>query len=97
MGNKCAWCESQNINESSETVYWELPDGTRAIQINETPSISCRDCDMVYQSDELVKSIEDQLFLIDVKKIGKEINYEKLMEQPRLLKRNYFDFSSYDK
>ncbi|KAF0818647.1 MULTISPECIES: YokU family protein [unclassified Cytobacillus] len=94
MGSKCAWCESQNINASSETVYWELPDGTRAIQIHETPSVTCRDCNMVYQSDELVKSIEDQLFLIDVKKIGKEINYEKLMEQPRLLKRNYFDFSS---
>jgi uncharacterized YokU family protein len=97
MEIKCAWCESQNINESSETVYWELPDGTRAIQIHETPSITCRDCNMVYQPDELVKSIEDQLFLIDVKKIGNEINYEKLMEQPRLLKRNYFDFSSYDK
>ncbi|MCS0790385.1 YokU family protein [Cytobacillus pseudoceanisediminis] len=97
MQSKCAWCESQNINESRETVYWELPDGTRAIQINETPSISCRDCEMVYQSDDLVKEIEDQLFLIDAKKIGNEINFEKLMEQPRLLKRNYFDFSSYDK
>lgn len=97
MQSKCAWCESQNINENRETVYWELPDGTRAIQINETPSIFCRDCEMVYQTDDLVKEIEDQLFLIDVKKIGKEISFEKLMEQPRLLKRNYFDFSSYDK
>ncbi|MBT2690239.1 YokU family protein [Bacillus sp. ISL-47] len=94
MQNKCDWCESKNISDSRETVYWELPDGTRAIQISDTPSTVCRDCDMVYQSDDLVKEIDDQLFLIDTKKIGKEISYAKLMEQPRLLKRNYFDFTS---
>ncbi|PWW30204.1 putative YokU family protein [Cytobacillus oceanisediminis] len=94
MQSKCAWCESKNICDSKETVYWELPDGTRAIQINDTPSTVCNECDMVYQSDDLVKEIEDQLFLIDTKKIGKEISYTKLMEQPRLLKRNYFDFTS---
>lgn len=94
MQSKCTWCESVNISESSETVYWELPDGTRAIQINETPSIVCNDCNMVYQSDDLVKEIEDQLFLIDTKKIGKETSYLELMDQPRLLKRNYFDFTS---
>lgn len=94
MQNRCAWCESNNIAEGRETVYWELPDGTRAIQINETPSTVCKDCNMVYQSEDLVKEIEDQLFLIDTKQIGKEISYAQLMEQPRLLKRNYFDFTS---
>jgi hypothetical protein len=34
------------------------------------------------------------LFLIDTKKIGKSITYEELMALPRLLKRNYFDFTS---
>ena len=49
---------------------------------------------MVYQTDEVTKEIEDQLFLVDTKKIGKSISYKELMAPPRLLKRNYFDFSS---
>jgi uncharacterized YokU family protein len=89
----CEWCENQAKN-GKNTVYWELPDGTRAIQIIETPAVVCDECNMVYQTDETTKSIEDQLFLIDTKKIGKSITYEELMAQPRLLKRNYFDFTS---
>jgi uncharacterized YokU family protein len=42
----------------------------------------------------ITKEIEDQLFLIDTKKLGKVVTFEELMAQPRLLKRNYFDFSS---
>jgi uncharacterized YokU family protein len=56
--------------------------------------VVCDDCDMVYQTDEITKEIEDQLFLIDTKKIGNSISYKELMSLPRLLKRNYFDFSS---
>lgn len=94
MDEKCTWCESENITMSPQSVFWELPDGSRAIEISETPSIVCLDCEVVYQSDEHVKEIEDQLFLIDTKIIGKSISYERLMELPRLLKKNYFDFSS---
>jgi uncharacterized YokU family protein len=89
----CEWCESQAKN-GKNTVYWELPDGTRAIQIIETPAVVCDECNMVYQTDDTTKAIEDQLFLIDTKKIGKSITYEELMALPRLLKRNYFDFTS---
>jgi hypothetical protein len=49
---------------------------------------------MLYQTDEVTKVIEDQLFLVDTKVIGHTISYKELMELPRLLKRNYFDFSS---
>jgi uncharacterized YokU family protein len=49
---------------------------------------------MVYQTDNIIKEIEDHLFLVDTKKIGSSISFKELMELPRLLKRNYFDFSS---
>jgi uncharacterized YokU family protein len=92
MGLLCEWC-GQEAEKGENTVYWELPDGTRAIQISETPAVVCEECKMVYQTDEITKEIEDQLFLIDTKKIGKSISYKELMALPRLLKRNYFDFS----
>lgn len=93
MGLLCEWCGNEaQMGENS--VYWELPDGTRAIQITETPAVVCVECKMVYQTDEITKEIEDQLFLIDTKKIGKSISYKELMALPRLLKRNYFDFTS---
>ncbi|MFX3623209.1 MAG: YokU family protein [Ectobacillus sp.] len=90
----CEWCSSENARESSNTVFWELPDGTKTITITETPCVSCGDCGMEYQTDETVKGIEDQLFLINTKQLGKQLTYKELMEKPRLLKRNYFDFSS---
>lgn len=92
MGLFCEWC-GQEAQKGENTVYWELPDGTRAIQITDTPAVACEECKMVYQTVEVTKEIEDQLFLIDTKKIGKTISYQELMALPRLLKRNYFDFS----
>ncbi|WP_249365725.1 YokU family protein [Cytobacillus citreus] len=89
----CEWCESDAARESSNTVYWELPDGTKAIEIQDTPSIHCMECGMTYQTDSTVNEIEDQLFLIDTSKLDKSMKYETLMEAPRLLKRNYFDFA----
>ncbi|WLR56730.1 YokU family protein [Mesobacillus subterraneus] len=93
MGN-CEWCSSVNTKPVTDKVYWELPDGTNAIQINDTPAIHCLDCQMTYQTELITKEIEDQLFLIDTKKLGKVVTFEELMAQPRLLKRNYFDYSS---
>jgi len=49
---------------------------------------------MIYQEVEIVKEIGDQLFLIDTKKLEKQVTFQELMNQPRLLKRNYFDFTS---
>lgn len=93
MNILCDWCGSE-AHKGENIVYWELPDGTRAIQITETPAVICNACNMIYQTDEVTKQIEDQLFLIDTKKIGKSIRYKELMALPRLLKRNYFDFTS---
>lgn len=92
--NKCEWCEAEKLSEVRDRVYWELPDGSRAIEITETPSVFCDECKISYQSETTVKEIEDQLFLINTKNIGKSISYAELMTIPRLLKRNYFDFSS---
>ncbi|MCM3724288.1 YokU family protein [Neobacillus cucumis] len=94
MKMECEWCNSSNVNAVTDSVFWELPDGSRAIEIRETPTHRCGDCNMIYQSERIVKEIEDQLFLINCKQIGKVISYEELMRIPRLLKRNYFDFSS---
>jgi uncharacterized YokU family protein len=89
----CDWCGGNAI-KGEGTVYWELPDGSRAIEITATPTVICMECDMVYQTDEVTKVIENQLFLVDTKKIISSISYKELMEMPRLLKRNYFDFTS---
>lgn len=90
---RCEWCEESEVLEGENSVYWELPDGTRAIEITDTPCKRCPNCNMEYQSEETVKEIEDQLFLIDCSKIGRTISFQKLMSMERLLKRNYFDFS----
>jgi len=89
---KCDWCESENVSQVSKTVYWELPDGTRAIEIGDTPGIKCSSCGMEYQTEAVIEEIEDQLLLIDTTKLHKQITYKDLMAQPRLLKRNYFKF-----
>jgi uncharacterized YokU family protein len=89
----CQWCESVNTVETIHTVYWELPGGTKAIEITETPCIQCLDCGIAYQTDAIVGAIEEQLFLIDTQVLKKTITYQQLLKQPRLLKRNYFDFS----
>jgi len=91
---KCEWCNSENVKSIFDSVYWELPDGSCAIQIDETPAVHCLDCDMTYQTELITKEIEDQLFLINTKNLNKVITFEELMSQPRLLKRNYFDFTS---
>ncbi|KQU25299.1 hypothetical protein ASG65_16390 [Bacillus sp. Leaf13] len=49
-------------------------------------------CKALFQSDEIVKGIEDQLFLIDSKQLAKQTKYEELLKMKRVLKRNYFDF-----
>jgi uncharacterized YokU family protein len=90
---KCDWCGSENIAIGTDRVFWELPDGTKAIEITETPTIFCQSCRQSYQQDNIVKAIEDQLFLINTKNIEKTISYNKLLLLPRLLKKNYFDFS----
>ncbi|PLT30567.1 YokU family protein [Peribacillus deserti] len=89
---RCVWCESDGAEMRTAAVYWELPDGTRTIEIKETPTIACDECGMNYQSDELVTEIEDQLFLIDTKTLPQVMSFSELMAQPRLLKRNYFKF-----
>lgn len=89
---KCKWCEEYDTRKTKSTVYWELPDGSRAIEVSEAPGIKCDSCGIEYQGEDTIKEIEDQLFLIDTSQIGKSISYNELMEQPRLLKRNYFNF-----
>ncbi|MDT8861160.1 YokU family protein [Alkalihalobacillus sp. MEB130] len=89
---KCEWCEQIGAEEIHCTVYWELPDGTRAIEITETPGFECKSCGMEYQKEEIIQEIEDQLLLIDTSKLGKSLSYEQLMNQKRLLKYNYFRF-----
>ncbi|MFB7139051.1 YokU family protein [Gottfriedia sp. NPDC056225] len=89
----CQWCESANIVESTNTVYWELPDGTKAIEIKETPCVICQNCNITYQTEDTVGAIEEQLYLINTKLIEKTLSFQELIQQPRLLKKNYFDFS----
>ncbi|MDV2683663.1 YokU family protein [Alkalihalophilus lindianensis] len=89
---QCQWCEEESARISQSTVYWELPDGTRAIEITETPTITCDICGMLYQEESLIDELEDHLMLINTKTLPKCMTYQALMAEPKLLKRNYFRF-----
>ena len=65
----CQWCEQPNAVQIEDTVYWELPDGTKAIEIREVPSFHCGHCGARYQSDETVKEIERQSAYLSRKEI----------------------------
>ncbi|AUZ26767.1 YokU family protein [Bacillus subtilis] len=89
----CEWCGELEAVPGWNTVYWELPDGTRAIELTDTPAMVCAFCGMTYQEETTIKEIEDQLLLIQTKKLPDSLTYQQLMETERILKRNYFDFS----
>ncbi|MFS0863238.1 YokU family protein [Fredinandcohnia sp. 179-A 10B2 NHS] len=89
---KCMWCESEEAYEDKNSVYWELPDGTRAIEITDTPCVVCNQCGMIYQEETIINEIEDHLLLINTKQIENTVTYKSLMSVPRLLKKNYFRF-----
>ncbi|AEP86997.1 MULTISPECIES: YokU family protein [Bacillus] len=89
----CEWCGELEAVSGRNTVYWELPDGTRAIELTDTPAMVCASCGMTYQEEATIKEIEDQLLLIQTKKLPESLTYQQLMETERILKRNYFDFS----
>lgn len=89
---KCEWCQKPAAKQVVSTVYWELPDGTRAIEIRDTPGLKCYSCEIEYQEESIIEALEDQLLLVDTTKIESETTYEYVMSLPRLLKRNYFRF-----
>ncbi|MBD8068039.1 YokU family protein [Bacillus sp. PS06] len=88
----CEWCSSEQIMDKTTTVYWELPDGTKAIEIKDTPTINCNECGMSYQEEEIIEQIEEQLLLINTKILESSLTFNELMGKQRLLKRNYFKF-----
>ncbi len=89
---KCEWCQSNDTVQTTKQAYWELPDGLKAIQINDIPSIYCHTCGMNYIEESLVEEIEDHLFLIHTQDLPYAIGYDDLMNKPRTLKKNYFKF-----
>jgi len=38
------WCVGR-AEKGEVTVYWELPDGSKANEITETPAVICKECD----------------------------------------------------
>ncbi|WP_335871694.1 YokU family protein [Bacillus sp. 2205SS5-2] len=90
----CEWCGEASIRSDRRTVYWELPDGTRAIEITDTPTKCCQSCKVDYQSEALIQELEDQLYLVDRSKISESLSFDELMSLPRLLKKNYFRLDS---
>ncbi|PYZ94598.1 YokU family protein [Salipaludibacillus keqinensis] len=87
---QCKWCNSVNAFDSLEPAYWELPDGTRAVEMKDVPSIKCPDCDMVYIEEDMIEKIETHLMLINTKNLGATFTFKEFMDQPTLLKKNYF-------
>lgn len=88
----CSWCESNQAIETKDSAHWELPDGTRAVTIENVPAIQCPACSMTYLDERIIEKIEDLLMIIDTSKLKNQFTYEELMNAPKLLKRNYFNF-----
>ncbi|WP_370876008.1 YokU family protein [Evansella vedderi] len=88
----CNWCQHEGAVEAQKTAFWELPDGTRAVEITNVPSIQCPNCEMTYIDDDIIDEIEDQFMLIDTEKLPNSFTYQQFMNQPKLLKKNYFKF-----
>ena len=87
----CMWCDSTEAKESLNTVYWELPDGTKAIETKRHHAflfLMWYGLSIRSNSERNRRSI----VLIYTKDLPKQLTYEELMGRPRLLKRNYFDF-----
>ncbi|MBM7703180.1 YokU family protein [Metabacillus iocasae] len=89
---KCEWCDEEGAFEATNKVYWELPDGSRSIELISVPCIKCPACGMEHQEEDIVEKIETQLLLIDTKKLPPSMTYDEFMSVPRWLKRNYFNF-----
>ncbi|KUP06477.1 hypothetical protein Q75_08075 [Bacillus coahuilensis p1.1.43] len=89
---KCEWCKRGPLDDIFETVFWELPDGSGAIEINLVPSTYCPYCSMKQLEEATTNEIEDQLLLIDREKLSSPLSFEELMSIPRFLKKNYFRF-----
>jgi uncharacterized YokU family protein len=89
---ECTWCGEQQAYRSRGPVFWELPDGSRAIEITGTPQVFCSSCGIVFTEEAVTIEIEDQLLLIDTKQLKERVSYRDLMSIERKLKRNYFRF-----
>lgn len=87
---ECMWCGYLEAVKGENIVYWELPDGTRSIEISNTPCVICDQCGMEYQEESIINEIEDQLILVNTKQIENTVTFKELMQIPRFLKRNYF-------
>lgn len=87
---RCEWCNSLKIKPTKKTAYWELPDGTRAIEISDIESVKCESCGMNYIEESVIEKIEEQLILINTKELSNSLTYQELMAKERLLKKNYF-------
>ncbi|MFA9560286.1 YokU family protein [Evansella sp. AB-rgal1] len=88
----CKWCESKEAEKTYDSAFWELPCGTRAVEITDVPSTKCPSCNIVYIDETLIDEMEDHFMLIDTKNLPKKFTFGEFMEKPRMLKRNYFKF-----
>ena len=90
MSMCCEWCSSENIIKVAISVFWELPDGTKAIEIRETPCISCKECGMTYQEEEIIEQIEEQLLLINTKILENSLTFDELIGKVASVKKELF-------
>jgi uncharacterized YokU family protein len=60
---QCEWCGENEAELINNTVYWELPDGSRAKEIQDTPAVKCNACGIEYQEETVINELEDQLML----------------------------------
>ena len=58
----CPWCEVGTLQSVTDTVFWELPDGSRAVEIDETPSFYCDNCQALFQMMKRRKKLKISYF-----------------------------------
>lgn len=86
---ECLWCGEDGGISGLATVYSELPDGSRRIELKSVPSVKCSLCGAEYQEEDVAEKIETQLLLVESKYLPLSVEYEDFLKLPRCLKRNY--------
>ncbi|MGO4889696.1 YokU family protein [Anaerobacillus sp. MEB173] len=78
---QCTWCEKKEVQETTKTCYWVMPDGKDYVEISQIPAKSCQNCG-IYLTDEMNQEIDNHLYMKDLSDYSNSITFNDLLEAP---------------
>lgn len=76
---QCTWCENKEVQETTKTCYWIMPEGKVYLEISQIPANSCQNCG-TYLTDEMNQEIDNLLYMKDLLSYSNIITYKSLLE-----------------